>query len=106
MRLSWHTLRGVPGKKKNHQQRVLLSIIGSIEVRNRCETVSHEAKKNVVFARQCTAHKNTDLRFQLLPHVPHSSDLAPLDYYLLPNLKTCFINKKFEQYQIVEKLLK
>lgn len=59
--LSWHTLRGLPRKRKNHQQRVLLCIIGAIKGRNRCKTASHDAKKKFLFARQCAdtqEHRN------------------------------------------------
>ena len=35
------------------------------------------------------------LQFELLPHIPHSPDLAPSDYFLLPNLKKLHGDKKF-----------
>ena len=28
------------------------------------------------------------LRYEILPHPPHSPDLAPSDYFLFPNMKT------------------
>ncbi|EFN65416.1 hypothetical protein EAG_14179, partial [Camponotus floridanus] len=31
--------------------------------------------------------KLMELRFQLVPHPPYSSDLAPSDYNLFPNMK-------------------
>ena len=97
--LSWHTLRGLPRKRKNRQQRVLLCIIGAIEGRNRCKTASHEAKKILFLQDSAPAHKSittmdiNDLRLQLLSHPPYSPDLAPSDYYLFPNLKRWLINK-------------
>ena len=31
--------------------------------------------------------EDVELKFELLPHAPYSSDLAPSDYFLFPNLK-------------------
>ncbi|EFN69526.1 hypothetical protein EAG_08817, partial [Camponotus floridanus] len=31
--------------------------------------------------------KLIELRFQLVPHLSYSRDLAPLDHYLCPNMK-------------------
>jgi len=36
-----------------------------------------------------------ELRFELLPHPPYSSDLAPCDFFLFPNLKIWLRGKKF-----------
>ena len=34
-------------------------------------------------------------RYELLPHPPHSPDLAPSDYFLFPNLKKWLGGKRF-----------
>ena len=36
-----------------------------------------------------------ELRYELLPHPPYSSDLAPSDYFLFPNLKKWLAGKRF-----------
>ena len=36
-----------------------------------------------------------DLRYEILPHPPYSPDLAPSDYFLFPNMKSCFGGKRF-----------
>ena len=36
-----------------------------------------------------------ELRYELLPHQPYSSDLAPIDYFLFPNLKKWLGGKRF-----------
>ncbi|XP_014484314.1 PREDICTED: histone-lysine N-methyltransferase SETMAR-like [Dinoponera quadriceps] len=55
----------------------------------------HLAKKKIlVYQDNASAHKSVkamaklnELRYELLPHPPYSSDLAPFDFYLFPNLK-------------------
>ena len=39
--------------------------------------------------------KLTELKYELLPHRPYSSDLAPSDYYLFTNLKRWLVGKRF-----------
>jgi len=39
--------------------------------------------------------KLDQLRFELIAHPPYSSDLAPSDYYLFPNLKQWLQGKRF-----------
>ncbi|KAG5335498.1 SETMR methyltransferase, partial [Acromyrmex heyeri] len=39
--------------------------------------------------------KFNEFRYELLPHPTYSSDLAPCDYFLLPNLKKWFGGKRF-----------
>jgi len=36
-----------------------------------------------------------ELRFELLPYLPYSSDLAACDFFLFPNLKIWLRGKKF-----------
>ncbi|QQP55123.1 Putative mariner length, partial [Caligus rogercresseyi] len=36
-----------------------------------------------------------ELRYELLPHLPYSPDLAPSDYFLFPNLKKWLTGKRF-----------
>lgn len=94
--LPWHSLYG----------RVFLRIASK-----RCETASHEAANNFVFARQFDdthelehrnhmAKINDYLGLQLIPHAPDSPDLNPSDYYLFPNLKKWLVNKKFSYREI------
>ena len=35
------------------------------------------------------------LCYEILPHPPYSPDLAPSDYFLFPNMKTCLGGKRF-----------
>ncbi|EFN74631.1 Histone-lysine N-methyltransferase SETMAR, partial [Camponotus floridanus] len=39
--------------------------------------------------------KLMELRFQLIPHLPYSSDLATSDYYLFPTMKKWLAERKF-----------
>ena len=61
-------------------------------------------KKKKVFFHQGNApcHKSIktmeklhELHFELLPHPPHSLDLAPSGYYLFADLKKMFQGKRF-----------
>ena len=63
----------------------------------------HLAKKKVFF-HQDNAQVHTsviamvkinELKFKLLPHASYSTDLAPSDYFLLPNLKKCLGGQRF-----------
>ena len=64
----------------------------------------HLAKKKVLFHQEnAPAHKGAvamaklyELRYELVPHPPYSPDLAPSDYYLLPDLKKWLRGKRFE----------
>jgi len=59
-------------------------------------------RKKVIFHHDnAPAHTSTvamaklhELRFELLPHPPYSSDLAPCDFFLFLNLKIWFTRKK------------
>ncbi|KAF7285485.1 hypothetical protein GWI33_010583 [Rhynchophorus ferrugineus] len=81
--------------KINHQGlRLLHSVIGPFEGRNRRKTVAFEEKESAASPRQCTvsqARENDgkihELCFELFPHPPYSPDLSPSDYFLFPNLK-------------------
>jgi histone-lysine N-methyltransferase SETMAR len=42
-----------------------------------------------------THQKLADFQFEVLKHPAQSSDLAPLDYYLFPNLKKHLKGRKF-----------
>ena len=63
----------------------------------------HLAKKKVIFyqdnarVHMCVVSmaKFHELRYELLPHPPYSPDLAPSDYFLLPNLKKWLRGKRF-----------
>ena len=46
--------------------------------------------------------KINELKFELLPHAPCSSDLAPSDYFLFPNLKKWLDDKRFANNEEVE----
>ena len=56
----------------------------------------HLAKKKVLFHHDnAPAHTSAiataklfDLRYEIFSHPPYSSDLAPSDYFLFPNMKT------------------
>jgi histone-lysine N-methyltransferase SETMAR len=39
--------------------------------------------------------KLLELGFQLVPHPPYSPDLAPLDYYLCPNMKKWLVGRRY-----------
>ncbi|KAH0816471.1 hypothetical protein GEV33_006320 [Tenebrio molitor] len=63
----------------------------------------HLAKKKVLFhhdnapahtSRIVTA-KLEELRFEVVPHVPYSPDLAPSDFFLFPNLKKWLGGRRF-----------
>jgi transposase len=41
------------------------------------------------------AAKLMEEKFQLVPHPPYSPDLAPLDYYLSPNMKKWLARRRF-----------
>jgi [histone H3]-lysine36 N-dimethyltransferase SETMAR len=41
------------------------------------------------------ASKLTELRYELVRHPPYSPDLAPSDFFLLPNLKKSLAGKRF-----------
>jgi histone-lysine N-methyltransferase SETMAR len=41
------------------------------------------------------AAKLMEFGFQLVPHPPYSPDLAPLDYYLFPNMKKWQAGRRF-----------
>jgi histone-lysine N-methyltransferase SETMAR len=43
-----------------------------------------------------THKKWADLHFKVLKHLTYSPDLAPLEYYLFPNLKKHLKGRKFE----------
>ena len=45
--------------------------------------------------KQESMAKFHELRYELLPHPPYSPDLAPSDYFLLPNLKKWLGRKRF-----------
>ena len=63
----------------------------------------HLTQKKVPFHHDNTpAHssaiataKLVELRYELLPHPPYSSDLAPCDFFLFPNLKKWLGRKRF-----------
>ena len=40
--------------------------------------------------------KLVELGYELLPHPPYSPDLAPCDFFLVPNLKKSVAGQKFE----------
>ena len=40
--------------------------------------------------------KLVELGYELLPYPPYSSDLAPCNFFLFPNLKKSFAGQKFE----------
>ena len=62
----------------------------------------HLAKKKVHFHHDnAPAHssaiataKLVELRYELLPNPPYSSDLAPCDYFLFPNMKKWLDGKR------------
>jgi len=61
------------------------------------------AKKKVLFHHDnAPAHtsalakaKLVELGYELLPHPPYSPDLAPCDFFLIPNLKKSLVGQKF-----------
>ena len=42
-----------------------------------------------------TMVKLNELSFELLPHLPYSPDMAPIDYWLFPDLKKMLQGKRF-----------
>jgi Transposase. len=65
---------------------------------------SHLEKKKVLFQHDNTpAHASTvataklvELHYELLPHLPYSSHLAPSKFVLFPNSKKSLAKQKFE----------
>ena len=63
----------------------------------------HLKKKKILFHGDNAASytlsiaqaKKHELVFELLPHPPYSPDLAPIDYYLFPNLKRWLCGRRF-----------
>lgn len=63
----------------------------------------HLKKKKVLFHQDnASAHKSMiamakihELRYELLPHPPYSTDLTPCDFLLFPNLKNWLGGKRF-----------
>ena len=45
--------------------------------------------------------KMKEFKFELLPHWPYLPYLAPIDFYLFPNLKKWFSGKRFTDYNQV-----
>ena len=64
-------------------------------------------KKKIIFHQDnATAHKSVfamgklrDLHYELLEHPPYSSDLAPSDFYLFPELKLFLAGQRFSSNQ-------
>ena len=46
--------------------------------------------------------EDVELKFELLPHAPYSTDLAPSDYFLFPNLKKWLDGRRFTNNEEVE----
>ena len=46
--------------------------------------------------------KINELKFKLLPYALYAPDLAPLDYFLFPNLKKWFDGQRFVKNEEVE----
>ncbi|KAG5340509.1 SETMR methyltransferase, partial [Acromyrmex heyeri] len=46
-------------------------------------------------SRPADVQSIVELRYELLPHPPHSPDLAPCNFFLFPNLKKWLDGKKF-----------
>jgi len=42
-----------------------------------------------------------ELRFQLVPHPLYSSDLAPSDYYLFPNMKKWLAGRFYSNEKVI-----
>ena len=62
----------------------------------------HLAKKVLFHHDNAPAHTSAnataklfDSRYEVLPYLPYSPDLAPSDYFLFPNMKTWLGGKKF-----------
>lgn len=51
---AWNNIHRLSPEGADHQQRLLYSVIGAFERRNRKETASYEEEKSVVPPRQCT----------------------------------------------------
>ncbi|XP_023220365.1 histone-lysine N-methyltransferase SETMAR-like [Centruroides sculpturatus] len=95
--------------RKNNQRQYYANLLQrfSDEIKKKR---SHLAKKKVLFHQDnAPVHtsviamaKINELRFKLLPHAPYSPDLAPSDYFLFPNLKNWFGDKRFANNEEVE----
>jgi len=87
-----HNLHRLPAEGKNSYGRVLCSVIGQTERRNKEKTAPyggilyHDDNAPSHTSLKAMAKLN-QLRFELIAHPPYSPDLAPSDYYLYPNLK-------------------
>ncbi|KAF7272858.1 hypothetical protein GWI33_014394 [Rhynchophorus ferrugineus] len=93
-------LSGRP-KQKDHQQRLLHSIIGPFEGRNRLKMTAFEEKESAASPRQCTVSKIHELGFELFLHPPYSPDLNLRDYSLFVDLKRMFTGNKLSSNQEV-----
>ncbi|KAF7273341.1 hypothetical protein GWI33_013943 [Rhynchophorus ferrugineus] len=80
---------------KDHQQRLLHSVFGPFEERNRRETAEFEEKGSAASPRQCTVSKIHELGLELLTRPPYSPDLALSDYFLFSDLNRMLAGKKF-----------
>ena len=67
------------------------------------KTNAFDQEKSSFPLRQCKGHtslvslaKFHELGYKLLPHPSYSPDLAPSDYFLLPNLKKWLGEKRFD----------
>ncbi|XP_011066409.1 PREDICTED: histone-lysine N-methyltransferase SETMAR-like [Acromyrmex echinatior] len=86
---------------RNNYRRILCSVIGQTERRNKEKTAP--AKKKVLYYHDnAPSHtslkamiKLDQLRFELVAHPSYSPDLAPSNYYLFPNLKRWLQGKRF-----------
>ncbi|XP_011165249.1 histone-lysine N-methyltransferase SETMAR-like [Solenopsis invicta] len=70
------------------------------KLQEKCPRLAH--KKDLFHHDNAPAHasavvvaKLMKIGFQLVSHPPYSPDLAPLDYYLFPNLKKWLTGKRF-----------
>ncbi|UYV81039.1 hypothetical protein LAZ67_19002595 [Cordylochernes scorpioides] len=54
--------------------------------------------KTILKASNVTAAKLLELGFQLVPHIPYFSDLAPCDIFYFPNLKQWLGGRKFSSF--------
>jgi histone-lysine N-methyltransferase SETMAR len=90
----WNFACRLPGKGCNHYGKVLHCTSRQTEA----ATVSKrrgKLSKGILFLQDnaaphkvaITHQKFADLHFEVLKHPAYSPDLAPLDYYLFPNLK-------------------
>ena len=104
LRCTWSNLYRLPWGRMDNYWNIVCCINRLIGWPNQEETDTFEKGQKTFSLWQCTISqaKNQELGFGTLPHSPYSLDLAPIDYYLFPNLKRWLCVRRFESNKKVE----